>query len=470
MSEEHPCPSCRLPLDVDACSACGYEKNDPRIGIVLDGKVRVEELIGRGGMGRVYSGEHLTLGAKVAVKFLSGSMMRESLVRARFRREALALAKLRHPGVVSVLDFGEHGDELYMEMELVSGTSLGAQLEDKVPMGLPAIGAIFDQLLQVLETAHREGIVHRDIKPDNVMLVMSADRVPRVKLLDFGIAHVPMEASAAKLTETGTIQGTPHYMSPEQCRGSDIGPASDVYSTAVMLFEALAGAMPFEAEEATGLMVQHMFVEPPRIAEVGRHAEVSIGLERLIRRALAKIQAERPTASEMRDQLSSAIKGTDPDAMAVAAAATRQHMAALSRGERAPTGPQDPAPVISVAVDKALVVLWMPRGQRALLLRDSLAVNELSVRIWAEPAAPPNEVDGLAVRAVIVLAEPDGDARTRALRASAQFQQTPVLVIDVVDSARTASAIRAGASDVTHAAVGDEDVHRKLRRLIRRSR
>jgi hypothetical protein len=99
-----------------------------------------------------------------------------------------------------------------------------------------------------------------------------------------------------------------------------------------------------------------------------------------------------------------------------------------------------------------------------------LAVNELSVRIWAEPAAPPNEVDGLAVRAVIVLAEPDGDARTRALRASAQFQQTPVLVIDVVDSARTASAIRAGASDVTHAAVGDEDVHRKLRRLIRRSR
>ena len=186
MSEEHPCPSCRLPLDVDACSACGYEKNDPRIGIVLDGKVRVEELIGRGGMGRVYSGEHLTLGAKVAVKFVSGSMMRESLVRARFRREALALAKLRHPGVVSVLDFGEHGDELYMVMELVSGTSLGAQLEDKVPMGLPAIGAIFDQLLFPADQVHVLQ-QHLYFAPDEQAL---EGGIVEVHVLDVDLVHL----------------------------------------------------------------------------------------------------------------------------------------------------------------------------------------------------------------------------------------------------------------------------------------
>jgi eukaryotic-like serine/threonine-protein kinase len=469
---EPACPKCGQPLDVDVCSACGFEKNDPRVGLILDNKVRVEALIGRGGMGRVYWGEHLTLGGRVAVKFLSGAWTRDSIVRARFRREALALAKLRHPGVVSVLDFGEHNDELYMVMELVVGNSLAVQLGSPTPMGLPAVGAIFDQILQVIEAAHAEGIVHRDIKPENVMLVASTERVPRVKLLDFGIAHVPVDAASPKLTETGTVQGTPQYMSPEQCRGADVGPKSDVYSVGVMLFEALAGAMPFEAEEATGLMVQHLFVEPPRISEVGRHAEVSIGLERLVRRALAKNQEERPTASEMRDQLAHAIKGTDPDAMAAAAAAQRQRMAVLSRGERAPTGPVLPRqePPLDPYKTSPLVVLWMPRSQRALLLRDFLAVNELTVRVWAEATPPPSELDGAATRAILVIAEPDGGARLRTLRGLAQFQQVPVLMIDVLGAAHTATAIRDGASDVTLSAVGDEDVHRKLRRLLRRSR
>ena len=339
-------------------------------------------------MGRVYAAEHLALGAPVAVKFLLGFLARDPIVRARFRREALALAKLRHPSVVSVLDFGEHDDQLYMVMERITGVLLSDRMSSNVRIDLQAVGVLFDQLLDVLDAAHSLGIVHRDIKPENIMLAEIVGESARAKLFDFGIAHVPND-DGKRLTSTGNIQGTPKYMSPEQCRGLNVEPPSDIYSLGVILFEVLAGAPPFDADEGAGLMAQHMFFDAPHLVEVGRHETVPLGIERVVRSALAKDPAARPTAIQMRHQLAAAMRGTDPDSIAERAIRERQRMASLSRSERSPTGTALPAAVAeSPSVAEELVVLWMPRSQRATSLRDALNVNGIAARIWTSPSPP----------------------------------------------------------------------------------
>jgi hypothetical protein len=465
--------------DAGTCDVCGYEPVDPRLGIVLADKYVIDESIGKGGMGAVYRATHVDLGEPVAVKFLLGDWARTTEIRTRFRREAVALARLRHPGVVSILDFGEHEGDLFLVMELVRGKTLASCMKpDDAPMPLLRLGPIFDQLLQVLEATHAAKLVHRDIKPDNVMLTDTGDRTDRVKVLDFGLVRLDDGNDGGKLTQTGQVQGTPHYMSPEQCRGVGIGSPTDVYAVGVMLYEALAGATPFQANDIAIMMAQHMFVDPPPIASVGYKRTVSRGLETVVREALFKRADDRPTAAELRDRLAAALKGTDPVSLAARAAEDKTRLAGLSRSDRAITGVRraDVAVGVVAAGGDALagahesVVLWLPDGPRALALRDVLSVNGLSPVTHAGAEAPLDVLRAAPPTLVVVSADSLGEERPRELRSHKPLARTPILVIDAPGAAEISRLIRAGASDVTLVGAPDDEVLRKIQRLLRRGR
>lgn len=466
-----PCPGCGTPLDgVRKCTICGFDVPDPRIGQVVAGKYRLDSVLGEGGMGIVYRGTHVDLGEPVAVKFLKHAWADRPEFRARFRREAVILAKLRHPGIVTVLDFGELGGELFMVMELIRGTSLSELLSvDGMPLSRLRVFGIFDELLAVLETAHDEGIVHRDLKPENVMLVTGKDRQDRVKVLDFGIAYLDDTGQNQRLTETGSVLGTPQYMSPEQCKGIDVGAPSDVYSIGVMLFEALTGALPFDAVEVTGLMVQHMFVEAPSLRESGSKPDISRGLETLVKRALAKRPEERPTAHAFREELASVARGTDAASFEDRGAQERTRMAALSRSDRAITGITASIHEVTSSIEaNETIVLWA-NARRASDLRTALSVHGLRGEPFAGDTVPvpPEERPTKA----LVVSSQDGGAEARVkLAKQGTYKALPILVVDVGGAEQTAALVRAGASDVALQSASDDEIVKKLRRILRRGR
>jgi serine/threonine-protein kinase len=317
---EVTCSGCGVGFngDLAVCPVCGMEAEKSRAGTLLAGKYNVGELLGRGGMGVVHKGTRVSDGRAVAIKFLLGQWASRAEVRARFQREADVLRRLDHPGIVHAEAFGEDEGDLYLVMEFVAGKLLSEEIErDGKTMPVERAVRILDHVLEVLEVAHAQGIVHRDLKPENIMCLAPSvgggdgDREERIKIFDFGLALVPDHEVAKRLTETYAVHGTPFYMSPEQCRGRDVGPPTDVYAVGAMFFEMLAGAPPFDADNMATLLVQQMFVEPPRVAEKGVKQEPPAALEAIVRRALAKNAPDRPTATEMRRMLRDAVTGED---------------------------------------------------------------------------------------------------------------------------------------------------------------
>jgi serine/threonine protein kinase len=348
------CPKCHAILGEELCCPyCGHDIPDPRIGVVLDGRYRVDRLLGRGGYGRVYQGTHLALGGPVAVKFLLAEWAARPRERERFRREAAALVKLRHPGVVVAFDVGEHAGEPYLVMEYVEGTPL-AQLVPTVDRELAPerLVALLDQALQVLEATHAHGFVHRDLKPDNILVFRSADGEERVKILDFGLALTREPGHEThRLTSDQTVVGTPLYMAPEQASHQEVGPPCDVYAMGVVLYELLTGAPPFMGRNSTDIMAQHMYIEPPPASERGLGRPVPPALEAVARWALRKQPAERPTAAEMRRALREAMAGEDAVSRAEKATQARRWAAGASREDRAL-----PRPVMEPPEDTAVDV------------------------------------------------------------------------------------------------------------------
>jgi serine/threonine-protein kinase len=401
-------------------------------------------------MGAVYGGMHVGLGEPVAIKVLRRMFASTPELRERFRREAVALARLRHPAIVSVLDFGEHEGELFLIMELVRGRSLDALLDESPILAIPFVGAVFGQLLEVLDIAHAAGIVHRDLKPSNVM-VMNEERI---KLLDFGLVHLP-GASKETLTKAGVAQGTPPYMSPEQCEGNDVGPASDIYSLGIMLYECVVGEMPFRGPGAGQLMAQHLFTQP---APFGGRGVAPPALEDLVMRALAKRAERRQTPREMRAELASIIAGTDPLTIAAASAGERIRLAGVSRSARSITG-RPPKPAVSSQSEKASIELRVLDPDRAASLRSALSVSGIHAVVRAA------DTDGEAAGVVVVSATDGLDV----LREAAQGT-IPVLVVDVRDIADTRECIRAGASDMAMAGTPDSELASRVHRLLRRGR
>jgi len=235
-------------------------------GAVIAGRYRILSLIGVGGMGAVYRAEHVHMRKTVALKLLHPELLRVEEVVQRFEREAIAAARIDHPNVVAANDFGKLDDgSFYLVLEYVDGTSL-RQLLEQGPLPFARSLNVARQTTLALGAAHAAGIVHRDLKPDNVMLVPEADGTDRVKVLDFGIARVapPSEnRDATKLTRVGVVMGTVAYMSPEQAVGQEIDERTDLYSLGVMLYEMIAGVVPFDAELPSQVLARQLVEAPP---------------------------------------------------------------------------------------------------------------------------------------------------------------------------------------------------------------
>ena len=281
------------------------EEEEPPLepGTVLDSRYRIDALIGRGGMGTVYRAEHLALGRPVALKVLRAAHGARADLVQRFQREAVAAGQIRHPGIVEVLDFGRAPEgRFYLSMELVDGETLAGRLARTGPLAPDeALGLVRD-IARALAAAHGRGILHRDVKPENVLLTSEG-----VKVVDFGIARLA-EASfqggqlpgarEARETAAGLIFGTPDYMSPEQAAGQRQDGRSDVYALGVLLYELLLGAPPFSGASATHVLAAHLLTPVPRLPAHGPHGPLSAPLADLVARMMAKAPVDRPESMD----------------------------------------------------------------------------------------------------------------------------------------------------------------------------
>ncbi len=293
------------------CPFCGAEapaavaSNDPFVGKTVAQKYLVHQVIGRGGMGVVYSATHLALDRPVALKILNRALLADPTIVARFHREARAASRLNHPNSISIIDFGQADDgTLFMALEYLPGRTLARVIADEFPVQARRIVKIGSQILAALTEAHALGILHCDIKPENVMLETRHDETDVVKVLDFGIAKLRDGSGGPKLTREGMTCGTPGYASPEQARGEELDPRTDLYSVGVVLYELVAGKLPYEAA-TPGALVAKMLVEPP-VPLRRRRPDLAVppDLEAVIMRALATDRQERfPSAMAFRREL-----------------------------------------------------------------------------------------------------------------------------------------------------------------------
>src|SRR6266545_289430 len=270
-------------------------------GRTLDQKYYLESKLGVGGMGTVYRARRLLIGDMVAVKVLQPDQVADPQAVERFRREAQTAARLKHPNVAAVYDFGVSREGLnYLVMELAEGESLRSLVERQGTLAETDAAEIIRQVCAALDEAHRQGVVHRDIKPENI-LVHATTAGLHVKVLDFGIAAL-RDVNAGRLTRTGAVVGTPHYMSPEHCLGEELDGRSDIYSLGIVLFEMLTGVVPFDSPTPTAIVVKHVNEPPPPPRTL--NPKISPAVESVALRALEKRRDARPqTAGEMAREL-----------------------------------------------------------------------------------------------------------------------------------------------------------------------
>lgn len=311
------CDGCQAPLPEAAryCFICGREVIDStaggatprggddavvatvqaRLAHALGGRYRVREVLGRGGMGIVFLADDLTDGIPVAIKVLRPELSSDQTGVTRFQREAEIAAKLKHPGIIPILRVGSEEGLHYFVMQYVDGCSLDALLRERKaeqrPLPIAAVARILRDAAATLAHAHRQGIVHRDVKPANIML----DGEGRVLLTDFGISKNAVASTgattAAALTEFGTVLGTPHYLAPEQALSRTVDGRADQYALAIVGFEMFTGAVPFDDETPHGIIHRHVNDLPPRVTMTRR--EVPEHIAAAIARALLKAPSHR---------------------------------------------------------------------------------------------------------------------------------------------------------------------------------
>ncbi len=325
------------------------------VGTTLGGKYRLERMIGQGGMGAVYEAENLDIGRRVAVKVLLDQFANDPDILARFRTEARAATAIGHPGIVEIIDLGTMPTGgAFLVMELLEGETLGARLRTAGRLDLASAGWIMAALLDAIDAAHRKGVVHRDLKPDNVFLV--AKPAAAVKVLDFGISKFRPPGDVA-LTRTGVVMGTPAYMSPEQARGAkNVGPEADLYSVGAIFYEALAGSPAFPGESYNEILAK-VLTEPHRpLRELG--LQVPGAIIELIDALLAKDPARRlHEAASARARLIETLAQSEGEPLG----STVLRPGPASRPDFAPTAPKVEPKPLSPALPPALVELAQAR-------------------------------------------------------------------------------------------------------------
>jgi serine/threonine protein kinase len=298
------CTHCQTPLPDEArfCFSCGSDLSgggvktvvrprdvtaelQERMTHVLAGRYRVQKLLGAGGMGAVFLADDLTLEREVAIKVLPPDMSRDDRVVARFQREAKTAAKLDHPNIIPIHRVESEGGLHYFVMKYVTGRSLDSMLDDGRPLPIPFAMRVLSEAAAALGHAHARGVVHRDVKPANIML--GAD--DQVVLTDFGISKVG--DLTAQLTQTGMIIGTPHYMAPEQATGRDVDGRADQYSLAVVGYQLFTGKLLFSGDSAHTIIYRHVSEEPPRASS--SRSDVPAAADAALNRALRKEPNER---------------------------------------------------------------------------------------------------------------------------------------------------------------------------------
>ena len=302
------CPGCAQEIEDGGrfCPFCGTQvalatqagPADPYLGRLLLGKFQIEARLGEGGMGRVYRAVQQPLERTVVLKILHRRLMGDASLTARFQLEARAASRLSHPSCVQVTDFGALEDgALYLAMEYVDGQTLGALIQAEGPLAEARAARLVEKVCEGVAAAHEAQILHRDLKPDNIMVISEAGGAERVKVVDFGIAKLLDKAEGdPSLTELGMVCGTPEYMSPEQARGEALDPRSDIYALGVVLFHALTGELPFTAPTSVGVVSKHITEAPPRPRAL--RPELSEDIEALVLRCLAKAPAQRPESAQ----------------------------------------------------------------------------------------------------------------------------------------------------------------------------
>jgi len=296
---------------------------DPLVGTVVSDRYRIVRKVGEGGMGAVYQAEHAVIGKRVALKVLFADLTRRNELVARFLQEAKSASRIGHENVIDISDFGQTPEGLvYIAMEFLEGQDLGRTLRTDRTMTWSRAQPILMQIAKALQAAHGKGIIHRDMKPENIFLVQREGRPDFVKVLDFGIAKVVTsdESDGPRLTQTGVIFGTPEYMSPEQAQGHPPDHRVDVYAVGCIMYQMLTGAVPFHAESFMGILTKHLLepVVPPR--QRRPDLEIPADVEAVCLRAMEKDRDKRFPDMEAFHRALSAARG---DSSAAASASLK---------------------------------------------------------------------------------------------------------------------------------------------------
>jgi eukaryotic-like serine/threonine-protein kinase len=289
---------------------------DRYLGCTIDNRYKVEGIVGEGGMGVVYQCRHKIIDKRVALKILRADLARDAEVTERFLMEAKAASAIQDEHIISISDFGQLPDgAAYFVMEFLEGTPLALLAGGGTPMPLSRIIRIALQLSEGLAAAHQLGIVHRDLKPDNVFLIQRGKETDFVKILDFGIAKVST-STGGRLTQVGSVFGTPHYMSPEQAAGTPLDHRGDIYSLGVMLYELATGRVPFDAENFVGILSQQLYQDPVPPRAAAPDANIPATFETIILKCMAKKPERRyQSMHQLRDdllQLEASLGGAKP--------------------------------------------------------------------------------------------------------------------------------------------------------------
>jgi eukaryotic-like serine/threonine-protein kinase len=273
-------------------------------GFLLGERYRIERHLGSGAMGKVYAALQLSSGRLVALKIMNGEHMADSRSVARFQREGQVMARLRHPNIVEIVDQGQADDRWFLAMELLRGENLADALAERQTYELPDAVAVLGAILDALDAAHAHQIVHRDLKPENVFLDLPEAGLPVVKVLDFGVAKVVGMSAQDQLTRSGTVVGTPEFMSPEQATGTKVDARSDLYAVGCIAYAMLCGRPPFVDNWPMKVVMKQAFEAHTPPSRVRPTLPLAARVDAFVGRALEKAPEQRyQTAAEMRSAL-----------------------------------------------------------------------------------------------------------------------------------------------------------------------